>query len=58
MSSHKNFSLTNNQIGEMINPLSSANVINLTSSATGGGAFTAAGVIRTILYYEVFYETI
>jgi len=37
MPSHKNFSLTNNQIGEIINPLSSANGINLTASSTVGG---------------------
>jgi len=37
MPSHKNFSLTNNQIGEIVNPLSSANGINLTTSASVGG---------------------
>ena len=37
MPSQKNFSLTNIQLGEIINPLSLSQGINLTASSTVGG---------------------
>lgn len=45
MPSRKNFSLTNIQLGEMINPLSSANGINLTVSSTVGGIVNSTSIV-------------
>jgi hypothetical protein len=45
MPSQKNFSLTNIQLGEIINPLSSANGINLTASATVGGIISSTSTV-------------